>query len=43
MYDDDNQVGMLSIYQSKRTKAIRHHAEVADLPVVDIFEARIAS
>jgi hypothetical protein len=43
MYDDDDQVGMLSIYQSKSTKAIRHHAELADLPVVDIFEARIAS
>jgi len=43
MYDDDNQVGMLSIYQSKSTKAIRHHAELADLPVVDIFEARIAT
>jgi hypothetical protein len=43
MYDDDTQVGMLSIYQSKSTNAIRHHAELADLPVVDIFEARIAS
>lgn len=42
MYDDDDQVGMLSIYQAKRTKSIRRHAEIADLPVVDIFEARIA-
>jgi hypothetical protein len=42
MYDDDDQVGMLSIYQSKSTKSIRRHAALADLPVVDIFEARIA-
>ena len=42
LYDDDDQVGMLSVYQAKNTRAIRKHAEEAGLPIVDIFEARIA-
>lgn len=42
LYDDDDKVAMLSVYQSKSIRAIRKHSELANLPVVDIFEARIA-
>lgn len=42
LYNDDDQVGMLSVYQAKNTREIRKHAEAAGLPIVDIFKARIA-
>ena len=42
LYDDDDEIGMLSVYQAKNTQALRKHADAAGLPIVDIFKARIA-
>ncbi|MDA1298892.1 MAG: hypothetical protein O2868_02315 [Proteobacteria bacterium] len=42
LYDDEDQVAMLSVYQAKSVKAIHQHARLAGLPVIDIYKARIA-
>ncbi len=42
LYEDNDQVKMLSVYQAKNKRAIRKHAELARIPIVEIFRARIA-
>ncbi len=42
LYDDEDQIAMLSVYQAKNAKAIHQHAKLAGLPVIDIYRARIA-
>ena len=42
LYDDQEEIGMLSVYQAKNQRALRKHAETSGLPIVEIFKARIA-